>query len=113
MRLLDCEQKPDWPTYLASLVFTYNATSHSATGFQLYKLMFGCKAPMPCDNWLGLEHYKADDLKSKTTWLGQQLDALVSADKQVLKLIPKTSKHNKARVGRKELLVPVANHVLL
>ena len=44
---------------------------------------------MPCDNWLGLRHYEADGLKSKTAWLGQQLDALVSSNKQALKLIHK------------------------
>ena len=46
---------------------------------------------MPCDKWLGLSHYEADGLKSKTAWLGQQLDALVSAKKQVLNLIHKTT----------------------
>ena len=44
MRALDQEQKPNWPIYLPSLVFTYNATPHSTTGFQLYELMFGYKA---------------------------------------------------------------------
>ena len=41
MRTLDQEQKPNWPIYLPSLVFTYNATPHSTTGFQPYELMFG------------------------------------------------------------------------
>ena len=54
MHSLDQEQKPNWPIYLPSLVYAYNATPHSITGFQLHKLIFGCKAPMPCDNWLGL-----------------------------------------------------------
>ena len=50
---LDQEQKPNWPVYLPSLVF-----------------MFGHKAPMPCDNWLGLRHYKTGGFRSKTAWLG-------------------------------------------
>ena len=58
MRTLTSEQKPNWPTYLPSLVFAYNATPHASTGIQPYELMFGHKAPMPCDNWLGLENYK-------------------------------------------------------
>ena len=65
MHSLDQEQKSNWPTYLPSLVYAYNATLHSTTGFQTYKLMFGHKAPMSCDNWLGLRHYRADGLKSK------------------------------------------------
>ena len=52
---LDQEQKPNWPVYLPSLVYTYNATPHSTTGFQPYELMFGHKAPMPCDDWLGAQ----------------------------------------------------------
>ena len=113
MRSLDCNQKPNWPICLPSLLFSYNAIPHSTTGFQPYELMFGCKAPMPCDNWLGLRHYKTDGLKSKTAWLGQQLDALVFANKQALKLIHKTTQCNKACVSGKELLIPVGNHVLL
>ena len=78
-----------------------------------HELMFGCKDPMPCNNWLGFRHYEADGLKSINVWLGQQLDALVSANKQALKLICKTTQHNKAHVGRKELMIPIGNHVLL
>ena len=54
MQSLDWEQKPNWPIYLPSLVFAYNATPHSTTGLQPHELMFGHKAPMPCDNWLRL-----------------------------------------------------------
>ena len=68
---------------------------------------------MPCDNWLGLRHYEADSLKSKTAWLGKQLNALVYANKQALKLIDKTTQCNKARVSGKQLLIPVGNHVIL
>ena len=42
---------------------------------------------MPCDNWLGLKHYELGGFKFKTAWLGQQLDALVSANKHALKSI--------------------------
>ena len=70
MRSLDQEQKPNWPIYLPSVVFAYNATPHSTTGLQPYELMFGRKAPMPCNNWLGLGHYKPGGFKFKTAWLG-------------------------------------------
>ena len=110
---LDQEQKPNWPIYLPSLVYAYSATPHSKTGLQPYELMFGHKAPMPCDNWLGLGHYKLGGFKFKTAWLGQQLDMLVNAHKHVLKLINKTTKCSKAHTSGKELLIPVGNHVLL
>ena len=37
MKTLDSEQKPNWPIYLPSLVYAYNATPHASTGFQPYQ----------------------------------------------------------------------------
>ena len=57
LKTLTKEQKGDWPSHLPALTFAYNATPHSTTGYQPYELMFGRKAPAPCDNWLGLRQY--------------------------------------------------------
>ena len=92
MRTLTKEQKPNWPTYVPSLVYAYNSTPHASTGFQPYELMFGRKAPTPCDNWLGLAQYKSPGFKSKTIWLNQQLGAMMHANKQALKYIQKSNK---------------------
>ena len=113
MRTLTEEQKPNWPTYVPSLVYAYNSTPHALTGFQPYELMFGCKAPMPCDNWLGLAQYKSPGFKSKTIWLNQQLGAMMHANKQALKYIQKSNKRNQSRTSGKELVIPKGNHVLL
>ena len=114
MRSLDQGQKPNWPNYLPSLVFAYNATPHSMTGYQPYELMFGHKAPMPlCDNWLGLRNYKPADFKSKTAWLNEQLNALLYANKQALKGIHKSTKRNRDHNSGKDITIPVGNHVLL
>ena len=85
MRSLDQVQKPNWPNYLSALVFSYNATPHSITGYQPYELMFGHKAPTPCDNWLSLGNYKTAEFKTKTGWLKDQLNALLHANKQALR----------------------------
>ena len=113
MLSLDQEQKPNQPIYLPSLVNAYNATPHRTTGFQPYELMFRYKAPMPCNNWLGLRQYETVSLKSKSAWLSQQLDALMAANKQALKSIHKTMQHSKAHAGSKSVLILVVNHVLL
>ena len=113
MRTLTNEQKPNWPNYLPSLVFAYNAMPHASTGLQPYELMFGRKAPMPCDNWLGLDNYKPDSFKSKTVWLNQQLNAMLHANKQALKSIKQSVQRNKNRTGGKPLDIPIGNHVLL
>ena len=77
--------------------------------------MFRCKVPMPCDNWLELNNYKPDSFKSKTIWLNQQLNAMMQANKQALKFINKSTQHrpNKDCTGRKDLTIPIRNHVLL
>ena len=113
MRSLDQEQKPNWPTYLSSLVFVYNATPHSTTGYQPYELMFGHKAPTPCNNWLGLSNYTPASFKSKTAWLNEQLNAMLFANKQALKGIHKSTKCNKDCTSGKDITIPVGNHVLL
>ena len=41
---LDWKQKLNWPIYLPSLVYAYNATPHITTVFQPYDLMFRHKA---------------------------------------------------------------------
>ena len=113
MKSLDQVQKPNWPNYLSALVFSYNATPHSTTGYQPYELMFGHKAPMPCDNWLGLNNYKSAEFKTKTAWLNEQLNALLHANKQALKGIHKSTKHNRDWNSSNDMLIPVGNHMLL
>ena len=71
------------------------------------------KAPIPCDNWLGLNNYKPDSFKSKTIWLNKQLNAMIHANKQALKLINKSTQCNKECTGGKDLMIPIRNHVLL
>ena len=57
LQSLPKEQKSCLPLHVPSLVFAYNATPHSITGYQLYELMLGQKAPTISDAWLGLAHY--------------------------------------------------------
>ena len=78
-----------------------------------YELMFSHKAPMPCDNWLGLKNYQLASFKSKTAWLNKQLNAMLYTNKQALKGIHKSTKHNKHHFSRKDITIPVGNHVLL
>ena len=62
LKTLKSEEKADWPSHLPALVFAYNATPHASTGYQPYQLMFGRRAPAPCDNWLGLRAYNDDEV---------------------------------------------------
>ena len=69
LKSLSKQQKDYWPLHLPSLIFEYNATPHGTTGYQPYKLMFGCKAPTICDVWLGLADYNDNYSQSKCEWV--------------------------------------------
>ena len=71
LTLLLEEQKDNWPLHLPSLVFAYNATPHSTTGYQPHELMFGHKAPTICDVCLRLADYDDKYSQSKCEWVNQ------------------------------------------
>jgi transposase InsO family protein len=53
LRTLPEDQKARWPEKLNKLIFAYNATKHSSTGYTPYKLMFGREPVLPIDWALG------------------------------------------------------------
>ena len=113
LRTLSKEQKADWPVHLPALVFAYNATPHSTTGFQPYQMMFGRQAPAPCDSWLGLRNYDDEKSTSKIQWVDQQAERLLIANKGAMKNIEAVEAKNKRTSEGKDLDIPVGNLVLL
>ena len=99
--------------HIPSLVFAYNATPHSITGYQPYELMFGQKAPTICDAWLGLTQYNDQASANKCAWLNEQHDLLMSVNRQALKHIKQSAKKSQIRTGGKSLQIPIGNLVLL
>ena len=110
---LSKEQKADWPVYIPSLVFAYKATPHSTTGFQPYQLMFGCRAPAPCNSWLGLRNYNDEKSSSKVQWVDSQVDQLITTNWRVMRNIKAAEARNKRIHGGKDIDIPVGNLVLL
>ena len=113
LKTLKSEEKADWPSHLPALVFAYNATPHASTGYQPYQLMFGRRAPAPCDNWLGLRAYNDDKSITRVGWVDQQLELLLHANKRAQKNIKATNAKNHKAAGGKDLIIPVGNLVLL
>ena len=113
LKSLTKEQKADWPAHLLALTFAYNATPHVTTRFQPYELMFGRRAPTPCDVWLGLHMYNDEKSSSKAAWVDQQLEHLMLANKRAVKQIKDQVKKNHNITGGRDLLIPVGNLVLL
>ena len=49
IRKLGEDKKADWPSYLAEIVHTYNATHSAVMGYSLHYLMFGQRPRLPVD----------------------------------------------------------------
>ena len=75
------EQKSNWPLHLPLLVFVYNATPYDTTGYQPYELMFGHKAPTMYNSWLRLENYNDNFSQSMCTWVNQQHELILAANR--------------------------------
>ena len=99
--------------HLPSLVFAYNATPHSVTGYQPYKLMFGCKAPTVCNAWLGLAHYNDQYSQSKSAWVNEQHECILAANRWALKNIKQTASKTALSAGGNPLKILKDNLVLL
>ena len=113
LKTLDKQQKANWPLHLSSLVFAYNATPHSVTGYQPYELMFGCKAQTVCNTWLGPAQYNDQYLQSKSTWMNEQHELILAANRQALKNIKQTANKTMLHVGGSPLDIPKDNLDLL
>jgi hypothetical protein len=73
LRTLPPEKKGRWPTHLPELVFAYNTTPHTTTGYSPYFLFFGREPRLPVDNLLdvpgdpSVEDMASDDIVDQ--WL--------------------------------------------
>ena len=103
LRTLFKDQRLIGLSIFPSLVFAYNATPHSTTGFQPYQLMFSRKAPAPCDTWLELGVYNDNKLTNKVQWVDQHAEQLLAANKQAMKNIKAAEAKIKDPQGEKRL----------
>ncbi|XP_038137179.1 uncharacterized protein LOC119780968 [Cyprinodon tularosa] len=75
LRTLPPEKKRRWPEHLSELVYAYNVTPHSTTGYSPYYLLFGVHPHLPVDALLGQEPVKDD----KLDWLAVHQERLQDA----------------------------------
>lgn len=78
LRTLPPEKKRRWPEHLSELVFAYNVTPHSTTGYSPHYLLFGVHPHLPVDALLGREWEKNDT----TDWLAVHQERLKDAHRR-------------------------------
>ena len=75
--------------------------------------MFGHKAPTMCDSWFGLANYNDNFSQSKCTWVNQQHELILAANRQALKRMKISAEKSVSWAGGKALSIPIGNLVLL
>ena len=113
LKTFNKEQKPNWPIYLSSLMFAYNAMLHIITGNQPFKFIFSHKAPTVCDAWLRLAKYNDQYSQSKSAWVNEQHELILAVNRWALKNIRQTVKKTALHARGSPLDIPKDNLVLL
>ena len=75
LRTLPPEKKRRWPEHLSELVYAYNVTPHSTTGYSPYYLLFGVHPHLPIDALLGQEQKRGEE----PDWLAVHQERLQDA----------------------------------
>lgn len=92
LRTLDADQKRKWTMYLPELVYVYNVTPHSSTGFSPYYLLYGREPKLPVDFLLGInndsESFEVDEWlhthreRLRYAWAAAEKNTEKSAEKR-------------------------------
>ena len=78
LRTLSPEKKRRWPDHLPELVYAYNSTPHSSTGYTPHYLFFGRNPILPVDHFLGLVS-TGDDSPLVEEWIVEHQERLEDA----------------------------------
>ncbi|CAG2247516.1 unnamed protein product [Mytilus edulis] len=68
LKSLSPDRKKHWPKYLPELVFSYNVSQNSTTGYSPYYLLFGRSPKLPIDFLLGTNQTDETD-QSLDEWI--------------------------------------------
>uniref|UniRef100_A0A3Q2TNG1 Integrase catalytic domain-containing protein n=1 Tax=Fundulus heteroclitus TaxID=8078 RepID=A0A3Q2TNG1_FUNHE len=77
LRTLPPEKKRKWPQHLPQLLFAYNTTEHSSTGYSPHELMFGQKPNLPIDFLLGTTVHETSGCMND--WIAEHHTRLTAA----------------------------------
>ena len=75
--------------------------------------MFGHKAPIICDAWLGMANYNDNISQSKCVWVNQQHELILAVNRWALKRFKTSAEKSVSLAEGKALEIPIGNLVLL
>ena len=99
------EQKSHWPEYIAELVFLYNSTLHSATGYTPFYMMYGRHSRLPLDLALGTEATWTEE--PTDSWVLQHFERLQYAHQCARKNVQQTNVKQKQRYDATSTACPL------
>lgn len=111
LRSLPPDKKRRWPEYLPELVYAYNVTPHSSTGFSPHYMLFGTQPHLPVDALLGQEPMS----EKQPAWLSVHKERLQEAHTRAREYAEKKAADRVAK-RHNELYCPevaVGQHVYL
>jgi transposase InsO family protein len=112
LKTLEPEQKKKWPIHLLELVYIYNATTHSSTGYSPYYLLFGREPRLPIDHVLG----RPGEFSTipPEEWVSMHRRRMSVAQKIALEMTEKKARQRNATSNRgvKENVIAVGATVL-
>ena len=73
---LEQDKKRDWTKHIAPLVYAYNATRHTSTGYSPFELMFGRSPRLPVDMVFGTRMEEGRKLSDYGKDLKERLDTI-------------------------------------
>lgn len=113
LRTLSAEQKRKWPEYLPELVYIYNSTIHSSTGYTPHFLMFGCDPILPIDHLLGISNTDFTT-NSYSEYVSKHRDRLKTVFENAKKNLDDNAEKRKEQFNQntKEFPIPVGTRVL-
>ncbi|KAK7094260.1 hypothetical protein V1264_007904 [Littorina saxatilis] len=93
------QKKKRWPEYLQKLVYVYNVTPHSSTGFSPYALLFGQEPRLPVDFLLGIGLEEGG--LPTTEWVQVHRERLLQAHQLANQNLQQAAHERKRRLDKK------------
>ena len=107
LRSLPEQKKRKWPEFLPELVFVYNSTVHSSTGFSPYYLMYGRDPRMPRDMLPRVDEEEEGTEGNPMNWVSQHQRRLQEAYQFASRRLEQAAKLRNLYANRKAKDVPL------